>query len=102
MPRFAPNLMHMFQELDERDRVPAAAELGFDAVEWIFPYALKKEEVARICKDNGVTISYGLGPAATTAGLAGPAARSNSAAPPTPPSSTRSLPATTPSRSDMA
>ncbi len=63
MPCFAPNLMHLFQELDERQRVPAAAELGFDAVEWIFPYALKKEEVARICKDNGVTISYGLVPA---------------------------------------
>jgi hydroxypyruvate isomerase len=63
MPRFAPNLMHLFQELPERERVPAVAELGFDAVEWIFPYALKKEEVARICKGNGVTISYGLVPA---------------------------------------
>jgi hydroxypyruvate isomerase len=31
--------MHLFQELPEKDRVPAAAELGFDAVEWIFPYA---------------------------------------------------------------
>jgi hydroxypyruvate isomerase len=63
MLRFAPNLMHMFQELPERDRVPAAAELGFDAVEWIFPYALRKEEVAAICRDNGVTVSYGLVPA---------------------------------------
>ena len=62
-PRFAPNLMHLFQELPEKERVPAAAELGFDAVEWIFPYALTKEEVARICKDNGVTVSYGLVPA---------------------------------------
>ncbi len=61
--RFAPNLTFLFTELPERARVPAAAKLGFDAVEWIFPYAVAKDEVAAILADNGVTNVYGVLPA---------------------------------------
>jgi hydroxypyruvate isomerase len=63
MIRFAPNLTFLFTELPERERVAAAKAQGFDAVEWIFPYALPKDEVAKILSDSGVTNVYGVLPA---------------------------------------
>ncbi len=38
MPRFAANLTMMFNEYDFLDRFQAAADAGFEAVEYLFPY----------------------------------------------------------------
>ena len=49
MPRFAANLTMLFTELPFLDRFEAAAEAGFTAVEYLFPYDFPKEElVARL------------------------------------------------------
>jgi hydroxypyruvate isomerase len=39
MPRFAANLTMLFNEVDFLDRFKAAAESGFEAVEYLFPYS---------------------------------------------------------------
>ena len=39
MPRFAANLSMMYAEYAFLDRFAAAAADGFDAVEYLFPYA---------------------------------------------------------------
>jgi hydroxypyruvate isomerase len=46
MPRFAANLTMMFTEWDFLDRFAAAADAGFDAVEFLFPYAHPPEVIA--------------------------------------------------------
>lgn len=46
MPRFAANLTMLFNEVDFIDRFRAAAEAGFQAVEFLFPYAHASEEIA--------------------------------------------------------
>lgn len=46
MPRFAANLTMMFNEWDFLDRFAAAADAGFDAVEFLFPYAYPPEVIA--------------------------------------------------------
>ncbi|TIW31688.1 MAG: hydroxypyruvate isomerase, partial [Mesorhizobium sp.] len=38
MPRFAANLTMMFNEWPFLDRFAAAAAVGFEAVEFLFPY----------------------------------------------------------------
>ena len=38
MPKFAANLSMMFTEVDFLDRFQAAAEAGFEGVEYLFPY----------------------------------------------------------------
>lgn len=45
MPRFAANLSMMFTEVDFLDRFERAAEAGFDAVEFQFPYAFDAAEI---------------------------------------------------------
>lgn len=50
MPRFAANLSLMFTEHDFPDRFQAAADAGFDAVEFQFPYAYPAQEIARWCR----------------------------------------------------
>jgi hydroxypyruvate isomerase len=47
MPRFAANLSMMFTEYDFLDRFAAAADVGFKAVEYLFPYEYSAEELAR-------------------------------------------------------
>ena len=47
MPRFAANLSMMFTEWDFLDRFAAAADNGFGAVEFLFPYAHAPDLVAR-------------------------------------------------------
>ncbi|GGF02443.1 hydroxypyruvate isomerase [Aliidongia dinghuensis] len=47
MPRFAANLSMMFSEYDFLDRFSAAADAGFKAVEYLFPYEYSAEELAR-------------------------------------------------------
>ena len=46
MPRFAANLTMLFNEVDFLDRFAAAAVAGFRGVEFLFPYAFPKEQLA--------------------------------------------------------
>jgi hydroxypyruvate isomerase len=54
MPRFAANLTMMYPELPFLERFEAAAKDGFKAVEYLFPYAFPKEELAARLKANGL------------------------------------------------
>ena len=56
MPRFAANLSMMFTEHGFLDRFDAAARVGFEAVEFLFPYDFAPEEVAKARADAGVEI----------------------------------------------
>ncbi|GAB2177478.1 2-oxo-tetronate isomerase [Dongia sp. agr-C8] len=46
MPRLAANLSMMFPEHEFLDRFAAARKCGFEAVEFLFPYAYSKKEIA--------------------------------------------------------
>lgn len=54
MPRFAANLSMMFTELPFLDRFAAAADCGFEAVEYLFPYDHAAEVVAERLKAAGL------------------------------------------------
>ena len=54
MPRFAANLSMMFTEHAFPERFQAAADAGFDAVEFLFPYDHRAEDVAEWCRRAGV------------------------------------------------
>jgi len=54
MPKFAANLTMLFTELDFLDRFQAAAQAGFEAVEYLFPYAYDKRELAARLADHGL------------------------------------------------
>jgi len=55
MPRFAANLSFMFTEKPFLDRFEAAAEAGFKAVEYLFPYAYEPQALADRLKGHGLT-----------------------------------------------
>lgn len=55
MPRFAANLSMMFNELPFLDRFAAAADAGFTAVEYLFPYEFAADDIARRLADHGLT-----------------------------------------------
>ncbi len=55
MPRFAANLSMMFNEWDFLDRFAAAAEAGFDAVEFLFPYEFEPDDIAARLQANELT-----------------------------------------------
>ena len=46
MPKLAANLTMLYNEVDFLDRFEAAAKSGFAGVEYLFPYAFPKEQVA--------------------------------------------------------
>src|SRR5438105_13296160 len=46
MPKFAANLSLMFNEVPFIDRFAAAAQAGFKAVEFLFPYDFEPEQIA--------------------------------------------------------
>jgi hydroxypyruvate isomerase len=46
MPRLAANLTMLYNEVDFLDRFAAAAASGFKGVEYLFPYAYPKEQLA--------------------------------------------------------
>ena len=46
MPKFAANLTMLFNEVDFLDRFDAAAKAGFRGVEYLFPYANDKNQLA--------------------------------------------------------
>lgn len=68
MPKFAANLTMMFKEVDFLERFEQAASCGFKAVEFLWPYAYKKEELAQILKETGLKIALFNTTAGDTAG----------------------------------
>jgi hydroxypyruvate isomerase len=55
MPRFAANLTMMFTEWSFLDRFAAAADAGFTAVEYLFPYEHPAEAVGAALRSAGLT-----------------------------------------------
>ncbi|MGG4773489.1 hydroxypyruvate isomerase [Paenalcaligenes sp. Me52] len=55
MPKFAANLTMLFNEVDFLDRFQAAAQAGFNAVEYLFPYDFDKQQLADLLKQHGLT-----------------------------------------------
>lgn len=55
MPRFAANLSMMFTEVPFLERFGRAAQAGFQAVEFLFPYEHPPETVAAALKKHGLT-----------------------------------------------
>ena len=55
MPKFAANLSFMFNEWDFLDRFQAAADAGFEAVEYLFPYDYAPEVIAQRLEGAGLT-----------------------------------------------
>lgn len=75
MPRLAANLTLLFTEWPFLDRFAAAAEAGFDAVEFLFPYDHPPEAVARAAQAAGVgVVLFNLPPGDWAAGDRGLAA----------------------------
>ncbi|WAC29344.1 2-oxo-tetronate isomerase [Ancylobacter sp. SL191] len=75
MPRFAANLSMMFTEWAFLDRFDAAAEAGFTAVEYLFPYEYPPEAIAERLARNGLTQAlFNLPPGDWAAGERGLAA----------------------------
>ena len=54
MPRFAANLSMLYPEHDFLDRFTAAAADGFEAVEYLFPYAYEPAVIAARLADHGL------------------------------------------------
>ena len=54
MPKFAANLSFLFTDLPFLDRFDAAADAGFKAVEYLFPYEHPADEIAARLKANGL------------------------------------------------
>ena len=81
MPKFAANLSMMFTEWDFLDRFSAAADAGFTAVEYLFPYSFRPDDIASRLTSNRLTQAlFNLPPGnwdSGDRGLAALAARSN-------------------------
>lgn len=56
MPRFAANLTMLFNEAPFLDRFERAARAGFEAVEFLFPYAYPAGEIKRRLDAHGLTL----------------------------------------------
>lgn len=54
MPKFAANLTMLFNEVPFLERFAAAKAAGFTAVEYLFPYAYDKNELAGLLKTHGL------------------------------------------------
>ncbi len=75
MPRFAANLTMMFTEHAFLDRFDVAAEAGFEAVEFLFPYEASPEAVAERVGRNKLTVAlFNMPPGNWAAGERGLAA----------------------------
>ena len=75
MPRFAANLSLMFNEWPFLDRFAAAAEAGFSAVEFLFPYDHAPAVIADRLRANGLELAlFNLPPGDWAAGERGLAA----------------------------
>ena len=86
MPKLAANLSMMFTEHEFLDLFDAAAEAGFAAVEFLFPYDHPPEAIAERLDRNRLTQAlFNLPPAAGT--------KASGGSPPCPRGSTNSSPA---------
>lgn len=56
MPKFAANLTMLYNELPFLQRFAAAADDGFSAVEFLFPYAHSADDVAAAARSAGVQV----------------------------------------------
>jgi hydroxypyruvate isomerase len=56
MPKLAANLSMLFNELPFLERFDAAAQAGFRAVEFMFPYAFPVEQIAEALQRNGLQL----------------------------------------------
>lgn len=56
MPKFAANLTMLFNEMPFLDRFESAAKAGFEAVEFLFPYAYPVEEIRQRLVANGLQL----------------------------------------------
>lgn len=56
MPQFAANLTMLYNEVPFLDRFALAARDGFEAVEFLFPYAWPAAELRRRLDDNGLKL----------------------------------------------
>jgi hydroxypyruvate isomerase len=56
MPKFAANLSMLFTEVPFLDRFERAANAGFEAVEFLFPYAFSAQDIKRRLDDNGLKL----------------------------------------------
>ena len=75
MPTFAANLSFLYQEHDFLDRFEAAAACRFEAVEYLFPYEHRPEEIAGRLEANDLTQAlFNLPPGDWAAGERGLAA----------------------------
>ena len=54
MPRFAANLSMLYNEHEFLDRFAPAAQDGFQAVEYLFPYAFNAHDLKQRLSDNGL------------------------------------------------
>lgn len=54
MPRFAANLSMLFTDVDFLQRFERAAAAGFKAVEYLFPYAWDKDDLAQRLQRHGL------------------------------------------------
>ena len=54
MPQFAANLSMLYPELPFMQRFAAAAQDGFKAVEYLFPYAYSKQDLAQALHAHGL------------------------------------------------
>jgi hydroxypyruvate isomerase len=55
MPKFNANLTMLFNEVEFLDRFRAAKDAGFQAVEYLFPYAHAKQDLVERLAANGLT-----------------------------------------------
>lgn len=63
MLKFNANLTLLFNEVDFLDRFRAAKDAGFKGVEYLFPYAYRKQDLAERLQANGLTqVMYNLPP----------------------------------------
>ncbi len=75
MPKFAANLTMMFNEHPFLDRFDAAADAGFEAVEFLFPYAESPEAVGERVRRNRLAVAlFNMPPGDWAAGERGLAA----------------------------
>jgi hydroxypyruvate isomerase len=56
MPKFAANLTMLFNEVPFLDRFERAAQSGFDAIEFLFPYAWPAHEIKSRLDANGLQL----------------------------------------------
>ncbi len=57
MPKFAANLTMLYNEAPFLERFELAAKDGFEAVEFLFPYAFDARDIRRRLDDNGLKLA---------------------------------------------